>query len=242
MKAAALATKPRPRFNAKSFLAKVGDGRRIARYRKGEVVFSQGDPADAVFYIQKGKVKVTVVSEQGKEAVVAILGADEFFGEGCLAGQTQRIARVVTMADSVFMRLDRAAVVGVIHEEPAFSEMFIAHLLTRTIRIEADLVDQLFNSSERRLARLLLLLANFGKEGKPEPIIAKISQETLAGMVGTTRSRVSYFMNKFRKLGFIQYNGGIEVHRSLLNAVLHEQPQILQEKSETPHAPARIKT
>lgn len=237
-----MAKKPRPRFDAKSFLAKVGEGRRIARYRKGEVVFLQGDPADAVFYIQKGKVQVTVVSEQGKEAVVAILGADEFFGEGCLAGQTQRIARVMTMTDSVFMRLDRAAVVGVIHKEPAFSEMFIAHLLTRTIRIEADLVDQLFNSSERRLARLLLLLANFGKEGKPEPIIAKISQETLAGMVGTTRSRVSYFMNKFRRLGFIQYNGGIEVHRSLLNAVLHEQPQILQDKSQAPRASPRSKT
>ena len=191
-----------------------------------QIVFSQGDPADAVFYIQKGKAKVTVVSEQGKEAVVAMFGTNEFFGEGCLAGQGQRISTVTAMTDCVIMRLEKAAVVDVIHREPAFSEMFIAHLLGRTIRVEADLVDQLFNSSEKRLARMLLLLANFGKEGKPEPIIAKISQETLAEMIGTTRSRVSFFMNKFRKLGFIDYNGGIHVHSSLLNVVLHEQPQI----------------
>jgi CRP-like cAMP-binding protein len=171
-------------------------------------------------------VKVTVLSEQGKEAVVAILGTDEFFGEGCLAGQTLRIATVVTMTESVIVRLEKAAMVQVIHQEPAFSEMFIAHLLGRGIRVEADLVDQLFNSSEKRLARLLLLLANFGKETKPEPIIAKISQETLAEMISTTRSRVSFFMNKFRKLGLIDYNGGIEVHNSLLNVVLHEEPQI----------------
>jgi CRP/FNR family cyclic AMP-dependent transcriptional regulator len=223
---AALARKSRAAFNPKAFLAKVGEGRSIAGYGKGETVFSQGEPADAVFYIQKGKVKVTVVSEQGKEAVVAILGANEFLGEGCLAGQTQRIATAAAMVDSVVMRLEREALVGVIHKEPAFSEMFIAHLLGRTIRVEADLVDQLFNSSEKRLARLLLLLANFGKEGRPEPIIAKISQETLAEMIGTTRSRVSFFMNKFRKLGFIHYNGGIAVHSSLLNVVLHDQPQI----------------
>ena len=221
-----MATKRRPSFDPKSFLAKVGEGRSIGKYRKDQIVFSQGDPADAVFYIQRGKVKVTVVSEQGKEAVVAILGADEFFGEGCLAGQAQRIATVATMTESVIVRLEKAAIVRVIHEEPAFSEMFIAHLLGRTIRVEADLVDQLFNSSEKRLARLLLLLANFGKEGKPEPMIAKISQETLAEMIGTTRSRVSFFMNKFRKLGFIDYNGGIEVHSSLLNVVLHDQPHI----------------
>ena len=189
-------------------------------------MFAQGDPADAVFYIQKGKVKITIVSEQGKEAVVAILAADEFLGEGCLAGQAQRIATAAAMTESVILRLEKAAIVRVIHQEPAFSEMFIAHLLGRTIRVEADLVDQLFNSSEKRLARVLLLLANFGKESKPEPIIAKISQETLAEMIGTTRSRVSFFMNKFRKLGFIHYNGGIEVHSSLLNAVLHDQPQI----------------
>jgi CRP/FNR family cyclic AMP-dependent transcriptional regulator len=221
-----MARKPRPPFDPKSFLAKVGEGRSIGRYRKDQIVFSQGDPADAVFYTQKGKVKVTVVSEQGKEAVVAILGTDEFFGEGCLAGQSQRISTATTMTEATIVRLERAAIVRVIHEEPAFSEMFIAHLLGRTIRVEADLVDQLFNSSEKRLARLLLLLANFGKEGKPEPIIAKISQETLAEMIGTTRSRVSFFMNRFRKLGFITYNGSIEVHSSLLNAVLHEQPQI----------------
>jgi CRP-like cAMP-binding protein len=221
-----MAPKPRPPFDPKAFLAHVGDGRRIGRYRKGEVVFSQGEPADAVFIIQRGKAKITVVSEQGKEAVIALLGTNDFFGEGCLAGQNQRIATVTSMTDAVIARLEKAAVVGVIHREPAFAELFIAHLLARSIRVEADLVDQLFNSSEKRLARLLLLLANFGTEGEPQPMIAKISQETLAEMIGTTRSRVSFFMNKFRKLGFIDYNGGIEVHRSLLNAVLHDQPQI----------------
>jgi CRP/FNR family cyclic AMP-dependent transcriptional regulator len=222
-----MAIKRLPSFNPKSFLAKVGEGRSISWYRKDQIAFSQGDPADAVFYIQSGKVKITVVSEQGKEAVVAILGTNEFFGEGCLTGQALRIATVAAMTESVIVRLEKAAIVRVIHQEPAFSEMFIAHLLGRTIRVEADLVDQLFNSSEKRLARLLLLLANFGKEGKPEPIIAKISQEMLAEMIGTTRSRVSFFMNKFRKLGFIDYNGGgLEVHSSLLNAVLHDEPQI----------------
>jgi CRP/FNR family transcriptional regulator, cyclic AMP receptor protein len=221
-----MATKRRPAFDPKSFLARVGGGRSIGKYRKDQLVFSQGDAADAVFYIQKGKAKLTVVSEQGKEAVVAILGTDEFFGEGCLAGQAQRMATVAAMTDSVIARLEKTAIIQVIHEEPAFAEMFIAHLLTRSVRTEADLVDQLFNSSEKRLARLLLLLANFGKEGAPEPVIAKISQETLAEMIGTTRSRVSFFMNKFRKLGFIDYNGGIEVHSSLLNVVLHDQPPI----------------
>jgi len=215
-----------PSFDPKSFLAKVGKGRRIGKYRKNQVIFSQGDLADEIFYIQKGQVKVTVVSDLGKEAVVAIVPVNEFFGEGCLAGQTHRLATAVAMTETVVMQLERAAIVRVIHEEPAFSEMFIAHLLNRTLRVEADLVDQLFNSSEKRLARLLLLLANFGKESKPEPIIAKISQETLAEMIGTTRSRVSFFMNKFRRLGFIRYNGGIEVYSSLLNAVLHEQPKI----------------
>jgi len=204
----------------------VGEGRSIGEYHKDAIVFSQGDPADAVFYIQSGKVRVSVVSEQGKEAVVAMLGTNDFFGEGCLAGQAQRIATVATLMDSVIVRLEKAAIVGVIHQEPAFSGMFIAHLLARAIRVEADLVDQLFNSSEKRLARLLLLLANFGKDEKPEPILAKISQETLADMIGTTRSRVSFFMNKFRKLGFIDYNGCIEVHSSLLNVVLHEEPHI----------------
>ncbi len=225
-----MATKRRASFDPKSFLARIGDGRTIGKYRKGEIIFSQGDPGDAVFYIQKGKAKLTVVSEQGREAVIAMLGADEFFGEGCLAGQAQRIATVTAMTDSIIARLEKSAIIQVIHREPAFSELFIAHLLGRSIRVEADLVDQLFNSSEKRLARLLLLLANFGKEEEPEPIIAKISQETLAEMIGTTRSRVSFFMNKFRKLGFIAYNGGIEggieIHRSLLNVVLHDQQQI----------------
>ena len=222
-----MATKRRPSFNSKSFFAKVGNGRSIGKYRKNQVVFSQGDIGDAVFYVKKGKVKITVVSEQGKEALVAILGTDDFFGEGCIAGQAQRISTVTALTESIIARLERSVIVRLIHDEPAFSEMFIAHLLGRTIRVEADLVDQLFNSSEKRLARMLLLLANFGKESKPEPIIAKISQETLAEMVGTTRSRVSFFMNKFRELGFIDYNGsGIEVHSSLLNAILHDQPQI----------------
>jgi CRP/FNR family cyclic AMP-dependent transcriptional regulator len=221
-----MAKKRRTPFDPKSFLARIGDGHGVSKYRREQTVFAQGDPADAVFYVQRGKVKLTVVSEQGKEAVIAILGTDAFFGEGCLAGQTQRIATVTAMTDSLIARLEKTAILQVIHREPAFSEKFIAHLLGRSIRVEADLVDQLFNSSEKRLARLLLLLANFGKEGEPEPVIAKISQETLAEMIGTTRSRVSFFMNKFRKLGFIDYNGGIEVHSSLLNVVLHDQSQI----------------
>jgi len=227
-----MAIKPKASFDPKTFLAKVGDGRHIVRHRKGEAVFSQGEPADTVCYIQEGKVKLTVVSEQGKEAVVAVLGPEDFFGEGCLTGQHLRIATATAATDSVIVHIKKATITALIHEEPAFSEMFIAHLLSRTVRVEADLVDQLFNSSEKRLARLLLLLANFGKEGKPEPIIAKISQETLAEMIGTTRSRVSFFMNKFRRLGFINYNGdvnlkgGIEIHHSLLNLVLHEHPHI----------------
>ena len=213
-------------FDPKLFLATVNGGRTIASYRKDEVIFSQGGPADAVFYIQKGKVKITVVSEQGKEAVVAVLGPDEFCGEGCLTGQPLRLATAAAMTESEIMRLEKETMVRVLHEEPAFSEFFVSHLLTRTIRVEADLVDQLFNSSEKRLARALLLLANFGKESQPEPIIATVSQETLAEMIGTTRSRVSFFMNKFRKLGLINYNGNIEVHSSLLNVVLHEEPHI----------------
>ena len=213
-------------FDPKAFLATVNAGRSISKYRKGETIFSQGKPADAVFYILKGKVKVTVVSEQGKEAVVAILGPDEFCGEGCLTGQPLRLATAVAMTECEIMRLEKATMIHVIHEEPAFAEMFVSHLLARTSRVEADLVDQLFNSSEKRLARALLLLANFGKDGRPEPIIAKVSQETLAEMIGTTRSRVSFFMNKFRKLGLIDYNGQIEIHPSLLNVVLHEEPHI----------------
>jgi CRP/FNR family cyclic AMP-dependent transcriptional regulator len=217
---------PKPVFDPNVFLAKADGGRTISKYQKDQTVFSQGDAADAVFYIQQGKIKITVVSEQGKEAVIAILGTGDFFGEGCLTAQSLRMATVTTMMECEIMRLEKAAIIRVIHEEPTFAEMFMSHLLTRTIRVEADLVDQLFNSSEKRLARALLLLANFGKEGKPEPVIAKISQETLAEMIGTTRSRVSSFMNKFRQLGFINYNGHLEVHSSLLNVVLHDEPHI----------------
>jgi CRP-like cAMP-binding protein len=213
-------------FDPKAFLSKVNGGRAISQYREDKVVFRQGDPSDAVFYIQSGKVKTTVVSEQGKEAVVAILDTGDFFGEGCLTGQPQRLSTVTAMAECVIVRITKEDITRVIHEEPAFAELFISHLLARNSRVEEDLVDQLFNSSEKRLARTLLLLANFGKEGRPEPVIAKISQETLAEMIGTTRSRVSHFMNKFRELGLIDYNGHIEVHSSLLNVVLHEKPEI----------------
>ncbi len=217
--------KHKPRFDPRAFLAKTG-GTTISQYQKDQTVFSQGEAADAVFYIQHGKIKITVVSEQGKEAVVAILGRGDFFGEGCLAGQPLRIATATAMMECEIIRLEKAAIIRVLHEEPAFSEMFIAHLLGRAIRVEADLVDQLFNSAEKRLARALLLLANFGKEGKPEPVAANVSQETLAAMIGTTRSRVSAFMNKFRQLGFVDYNGSLEVHSSLLNVVLHDEPHI----------------
>jgi CRP/FNR family cyclic AMP-dependent transcriptional regulator len=219
-----MAAKRKVVFDPHAFLAKAGTGRAMARYPKGKVLFAQGDVADAVFYIQRGKVKITVISEQGKEAVVAVLGPEAFCGEGCLAGQPLRISTAVAMIDCDIMRLDKAAIVRVLHEEPTFSELFVSHLLTRSIRVEEDLVDQLFNSSEKRLARALLMLANFGKEGRPEPVIAKISQETLAEMIGTTRSRVSYFMNKFRRLGFISYNGHMEIHSSLLSVVLNERP------------------
>jgi len=213
-------------FDPKEFLAKVGEGKAISKYRKDQIVFSQGQVADAVFYIQKGKVKLTVISEQGKEAVVAILGPGDFFGEGCMNGHPLRIATTRAMDDSVITRLEKAAMIATLHNEPDFSELFMSYLLTRNSRIEEDLIDQLFNSSEKRLARLLLLLANFGKEGRPEPIVGKFSQETLAEMIGTTRSRVSFFMNKFRKLGFIEYNGKLEVHNSLLNVVLYDKPEI----------------
>jgi CRP/FNR family cyclic AMP-dependent transcriptional regulator len=213
-------------FDPKIFLAAVDGDRTLSNYRRGEIIYAQGGPADAVFYIQKGKVKKTVVSEQGKEAVVAILGLDEFCGEACLTGQTLRLATATAMTECEIVRFEKAAIIRLLHEEPAFAEMFVSYLLVRTVRVEADLVDQLFNSSERRLARALLLLANFGKEGRPEPILAPISQETLAEMIGTTRSRVSFFMNKFRKMGLIDYNGHIEIHRSLLNVVLHDDPHI----------------
>jgi CRP/FNR family cyclic AMP-dependent transcriptional regulator len=221
-------------FDPRAFLSKVGRGRTIVKYRTDQVVFSQGDAADCVFFIEQGKLKVTVLSEQGKEAVVAVLGPGQFCGEGCLAGQPRRMATATAITEAEIMRLEKAAVVRVLHEEPAFSEFFVSHLLARNIRVEEDLVDQLFNSSEKRLARALLLLANFGKEGRPEPIIAKISQETLADMVGTTRSRVSFFMNKFRQLGFIEYNGNLVVNSSLLSVVLHDQPQIRSEPDDTP--------
>jgi CRP/FNR family cyclic AMP-dependent transcriptional regulator len=216
------ATRAKPVFNPKSFLAKIGKGKTHIDYLKNQKVFSQGDPAKAIFFLQRGKVKLTVVSQQGKEAVIAILGAGDFFGEGCLAGQTVRIATVTTLSECSIVRIDKADAVRILHDEMAFSEMFLHYLLSRNIRIEEDLVDHLFNSSEKKLARVLLLLANFGKEGKPETVIPKMSQETLAEIIGTTRSRVSHFMKKFRKLGFITYNGELEVHSSLLNVVLHD--------------------
>jgi CRP/FNR family transcriptional regulator, cyclic AMP receptor protein len=214
--------KSNPPFDPKPFLAKVGAGRTITEYRKKRVIFSQSDRASAVFYIQKGKVKLSVVSKGGKEAVVAILGVGDFIGEGCLAGQRSYLGTATAMSECSVMRLDKLRMIRVLHEEPAFSEVFVSYLLSRNIQIEEDLVDQLFNSSEKRLARVLLRLASFGKEGRPEPVIPKISQETLAEMVGTTRSRVSFFMNKFRKLGFIKYNGELHVHSSLLHIVLHD--------------------
>ena len=212
------------RFDPAVFFATAAQGRAISRHAPKGIIFAQGDPANAVFYIKSGKVKVTVVSKQGKEAVVAILGADEFVGEGCLIGQPKRLATAAAMTDCETMRVELVEIHRVLRDEPAFSQMFISHILTRNARVEADLVDQLFNSTEKRLARVLLLLANFGKEGRPEPIVAKISQETLAEMIGTTRSRVSHFMNKFRQMGFIDYNGHLEIHSSLLSVVLSEQP------------------
>ena len=191
-------------------------------YRRKQAIFSQGDPADAVFYLQKGRVKLTVVSKQGKEAVVGFVGPDMFFGEGCLAGQHLRMSTATATEDATILRFEKKGMIRLLHADPKFSELFTTYLLSRNIRFEEDLVDQLFNSSEKRLARILLLLAHFGKEGKQEPVIPKISQEILAGMIGTTRSRVSHFMNKFRKLGFIDYNGGMLVHSSLLNVVLHD--------------------
>jgi len=219
---AARAPQPTLPFDPKTFLTRVSEGKSVASYRRKHVIFAQGDPADAVFYLQKGRVKLTVVSKQGKEAIVALLGADEFFGEGCLAGQPIRMSTATATEDATVLRLRKKAMVRLLHTDARFSELFTTYLLSRNIRFEEDLVDQLFNSSEKRLARILLLLAHFGKEGKREPVIPKISQETLAQMIGTTRSRVSHFMNKFRKLGFIDYSGGLLVHSSLLNIVLHD--------------------
>jgi CRP-like cAMP-binding protein len=209
-------------FNPQTFLKQVGSGKTNLTYPKKQILFSQGDASDGVFYIQTGKVKLSVLSEQGKEAVIAILEKGSFFGEGCLAGQLVCMATATTAEDSTIVRIDKQAMIDTLHNEPTFSELFLTYLLARNIRIQEDLVDHLFNSSEKRLARILLLMAHFGKEGKPEPVVPKVSQETLAEMIGTTRSRVSFFMNKFRKLGFIYYNGGLHVHSSLLNIVLHE--------------------
>ena len=218
-----MAKKGRASFDPKKFLAKVGVGKTIAKFQKDQIVFSQGDVADAVIYIQKGKLKLTVISEQGKEAVIAILGPGHFFGEGCLNGHGLRVATTTAMDECTITRIAKAAMIAALHNETDFSELFMSYLLARNSRIEEDLVDQLFNSRERRLARLLLLLANFGKEGRPEPIVGKISQKTLAEMIGTTRARVSFFMNKFRKLGYIDYNGRLKVHNSLLNVVLYDK-------------------
>ena len=224
-----MANKTNQAFDPKEFLAQVGEGKTILEFQRDQIVFAQGDVANTVFYIQKGRVKVVVISEQGKEAVVGILEPGQFFGEGCMNGHSLRIATTTAMEECLITAITKAAMLAALHDQPKFSELFMAYLLTRNSRIEEDLIDQLFNSSEKRLARLLLLLANFGKEGNPQPISPNISQETLAEMIGTTRSRVSFFMNKFRKLGFISYNGKIEVNSSLLNAVLYDKPEITRE-------------
>jgi CRP/FNR family transcriptional regulator, cyclic AMP receptor protein len=216
-------------FNPHTFLAKVGAGKTILEFDKGQNIFEQGNAADTVYYIQKGKIKVTVLSDQGKEAVVGVLEPGQFFGEGCMNGHSLRISTTTAMEHCVVTAITKNAMVATLHDEPTFSELFTAYLLTRNSRIEEDLIDQLFNSSERRLARMLLLLANFGKERSPQPISPNISQETLAEMIGTTRSRVSFFMNKFRKLGLISYNGHIEVHSALLTAVLQDKPEVKPE-------------
>lgn len=224
--ASAAMAKNKRNFDPLTFLATIGNGRKTVAVPKEQTVFAQGDGADAVFYIQKGKVKLTVVSKTGKEATIGILSAGSFFGEGALAGQVLRMGSAAALTDCELLRIDKRAMIDALHREHAFSDLFMAYLLERNIRYQEDLVDQLFNSSEKRLARILLLLAHFGKEGVPETVVPKISQETLAGMVGTTRSRVSFFMNRFRKLGFIDYNGGLQsglqVHSSLLNVVLHD--------------------
>jgi CRP-like cAMP-binding protein len=217
------AAKKRRDFDPHAFLATIGEGRKFVLFPKKQTIFAQGDPSDAVFYIQTGKVRLTVVSNDGKEATIGILGDGEFFGEGALAGQAVRMGSATAMTDCAVLRIDKKAMMRALHREHTFSDMFVAHLLARNIRYEEDLVDQLFNSSEKRLARILLLLAHFGKEGKPETVVPKISQEMLAEMIGTTRSRVSFFMNRFRKLGFVDYSGsGLQVHSSLLNVVLHD--------------------
>ena len=217
-----VAAKKRRDFNPQAFLATIGEGRKSVLFQRKQAIFAQGDAADAVFYIQTGKVKLTVVSKTGKEATIGIFGDGDFFGEGSLAGQAVRMNSATAMTDCAVLRIVKKAMMEALHREHEFSDMFVAYLLTRNIRYEEDLVDQLFNSSEKRLARILLLLAHFGKEGKPETVVPKISQELLAEMIGTTRSRVSFFMNRFRKMGFIHYNGGLQIHSSLLNIVLHD--------------------
>jgi CRP/FNR family transcriptional regulator, cyclic AMP receptor protein len=219
-----VSAKKRSEFDPKTFLSTIDGGRKIAAFPKKQTIFAQGDSADAVFFIQKGKVKLTVVSKTGKEATIGMLNEGDFFGEGCLTGQPLRLCSATAMADCSVMRIDKKSMMEVLHREHAFSDMFVAYLLTRNIRYEEDLVDQLFNSSEKRLARILLLLAHFGKEGKAEVLVPKISQETLAEMVGTTRSRVSFFMNRFRKLGLIDYHAGdaLQIHSSLFNILLHD--------------------
>jgi CRP/FNR family cyclic AMP-dependent transcriptional regulator len=217
-----LGTKRKAPFNVKRFLSQIGGGNTLLTCQKKQILFSQGDVADSVFYIQAGRVKLSVVSQRGKEAVIALMDAGSFFGEGCLAGKLVRLTSATVVDESTIVRIDKQVMIHVLENEPTFSSMFLEYILARNLRIQEDLVDQLFNSSEKRLARVLLLLAHFGKEGKPEPVIAKVSQEMLAEMIGTTRSRVNFFMNKFRKLGFLEYNGGLHVHSSLLNIVLHD--------------------
>jgi CRP/FNR family transcriptional regulator, cyclic AMP receptor protein len=211
-----------PAFDLKLFLDSAGLGRKVVEFRGKETVFAQGDPAKNVIYIQEGGIRLSVVNEVGKEAVVAILGPGDFFGEGCVAGQSICIATATAVAPTTVLVIEKSEMIRALHEEHEFSDRFIAYMLSRNVRVEADLIDQLFNSSEKRLARTLLLLARFGKESKPEKVLPKISQEMLAEMIGTTRSRVNFFMNKFRRLGFIQYNGEIHVNNSLLSVVLHE--------------------
>ena len=209
-------------FDPRVFVTKIDSGKATREYRNKQIVFAQGDAADAVFYVQSGKVKLTVVSPRGKEAVIGVLERESFFGEGCLAGQPLRMSTASAIQPSSIIRVGRTTMIRLLHREPEFAEVFTAYLLSRNVRIEEDLVDQLFNSSEKRLARLLLLLAHFGKDSRPESVIPKVSQDTLAAMVGTTRSRVSYFMNRFRKMGFIHYNGGLQVHSALLSVVLRD--------------------
>jgi CRP/FNR family cyclic AMP-dependent transcriptional regulator len=221
-KAEGARNKPVVPFDPKAFLARVEHGKTTKQYRSKQVIFTQGDPADAVFYVESGKIKLTVVSTRGKEAVIGVLDEGSFFGEGCLAGQPLRISTASAIQASKILRVDRATMVSVLHRDPQFAELFIAYLLSRNVRIEEDLVDQLFNSAEKRLARILLLLAHYGKETKPDALVPQVSQETLAAMVGTTRSRVSHFMNRFRKMGFIHYNGGLQVHSALLTVVLRD--------------------